>query len=176
MKTPSTAWTYCSRRTPARSGREKPPKRSRLCNHHDREGVQRVICRMRYRTAWAEPAELKPISQPEPSYRWPVRPSVTKRALNVTLSAPNVTLSEVEGSRGFGSRRCSKTRVDSSATLRITMALRRPRKTMKMRPPFHRRSGAGRSPGAGARFPTQGRTEGIGPLQFVFIAMTVNYA
>ena len=53
------------------------------------------------------------------------------------------------------------------------MALRRPRKTMKMRPPFHRRSGAGRSPGAGAWFPTQGRTEGIGPLQFVFISMTV---
>ena len=109
-----------------------------------------------------------------------MRPSVTKRAhpesLNVTLSAVNVTLSEVEGSRGFGSRRCSKTRVDSSATLRITMALRRPRKTMKMRPSFHRRSGAGRSPGAGARLPTQGRTEGIGPLQFVFIAMTGNYA
>ena len=138
---------------------------------------------MRYRAAWAEPAESKPISQPEPLYRRPVRPSVTKRAfnvtlsaLNVTLSALNVTLSEVEGSRGFGSRRCSKTRVDSSATLRITVALRRPRKTMKMRPSFHRRSGAGRSPRAGARFPTQGRTEGIGPLQFVFMAMTGNYA
>ena len=63
--------------------------------------------------------------------------------------------------------------VDCSAPLRITMALRRPRKTMKMRPSFHRRSGAGRSPGAGARFPTQGRTEGIGPWQFVFIAMTI---
>ena len=53
------------------------------------------------------------------------------------------------------------------------MALRRSPKTMKMRPSFYRRSGAGRSPGAGARFPTQGRTEGIGPLQFVFIAMTL---
>ena len=62
--------------------------------------------------------------------------------------------------------------LDSSTSLRITVALRRPRKTMKMRPSFHRRSGAGRSPGAGARFPTQGRTDGIGPWQFVFIAMT----
>ena len=62
---------------------------------------------------------------------------------------------------------------DSSASLGMTMALRRPRKTMKMRPSFHRRSGAGRSPGAGARFPTQGRTEGIGSLQFVFITMTL---
>ena len=62
--------------------------------------------------------------------------------------------------------------VDSSATLRITVALRRSRKTMKMRLSFPRRSGACRSPGAGARFPTQGRTEGIGPLQFVFMAMT----
>ena len=49
--------------------------------------------------------------------------------MSVTLS--EVTLSEAEGSGSEGvGRRCLAI-VDSSAALRITMALRRPRETMK---------------------------------------------